>query len=429
MTRSRIDRDVGLPVAENIEDQDEFLRFGCDVLQSVDILDDEDVTGLFAPGFEPRHDIDAEDLQDYRDVEVLRTPDRIFPPDRLFIREMRHDGLEIPIKDDSGRSEEIEIWSFPDPLRDPDDVRHQFPSAPMRMVEGEVVHSYHRPSHGPHTIHHHGIGASPVNDGVGHTSFELEGDGYIYQFRARDAGTYIYHCHRNTVLHFELGMYGLLIIDPPAPAGSDLSAPYETGEAGYARRGTDLVRYDVEGLWVADDIDLRWHDDREDDGVLNHGHGAGIGCPFEPWDPDPEENPHLHRFEPDRFLITGVIADQEDPLITHPQVAVSASPGQRVLLRVANASYTRTRFIFPAALDAEVISMDGKVLGGEGQKSYSHPFPLSEVGHEFELTSAQRWDVLVHDVPLGTWVVKVEFRHWISGEVLGEAWTQIHVAD
>lgn len=427
MPREIIHRDVGLPAGDDVENTDSFRQFGCDMPESIDFVDDdEDVRGLFRPGFKFRHDLDGEDdLEGYGwgDPTVLRTPD-VKPRDRLFLREMDHRDIFIPINDDSGRREEIEIWGFTDYFGS-DEL--EFPNPTMRAVQGELIHSYHRPSHGPHTIHHHGIGASPINDGVGHITFELEGDGYIYQFRAKDPGTYIYHCHRNTVLHFELGMYGLLIIDPPAPPGSNLTAPYADGGPGYVMRRSDPVRYDVEGLWVLDDFDLRWHDDRADDGVLNHGHGAGIECPFEPWHPDPEENPHLHRFEPNRFLITGVIADQRDPLITHPKVAVDARVGDTVLLRVVNASYTRTKITLPSALNAEVISMDGKVLGGEGHTSYAYPFSLSEMRDSFELTTAQRWDLLLHDAPAGTWEVEVEYRHWISGKVLGVARTLVTV--
>jgi len=422
MPRELIARDVGLPAGPGVEETAEFSRFSCNILSSVDVMD-ADPANLFRVGFERQHDIDAARIENYLDVTVLRTPD-VQPRDRLFIREMDHRKILLPVNDADRAPMEIEIWGFPDPLADNKDL--QFPSPTMRIVEGEVVHSYHRPGHGPHTIHHHGMGSTPVNDGVGHTTFELAGDGYIYQFLAKSAGTYFYHCHRNTVLHFELGMYGLLIIDPPAPSGAP--APFADGGPGYVRRADGIVHYDVEGLWVLDDIDTRWHDDRAEDGVLNHGHGAGLACPFEPWNPDPTENPHLHRFEPDLFLITGVIADQENPLITHPKVARQARPGDTVLLRILNAGYTITRLSIPAALNAEVIAMDGKVLGGAEQMSYSRPFALAEMDHICQLTTAQRWDLLITQIPAGTWEVEVEYRHWISGVVLGRARTRLVAA-
>lgn len=407
MARALIARDVALPADPDVEDSDPFRRFGCDVLNMNDVIAN-DPTHLFNAGFERSHTLD---LPGYGTVTVLRTPDRQ-NPHRLFIREMEHRDLLLPVNIAGGATLEMNIWGFPDPLGSGE---LQFPSPTMRAVEGEVVHTLHKPSFNRHTIHHHGIGHTPVNDGVGHTTFELDGDGYIYQFYAKSAGTYIYHCHRNTVLHFEMGMYGLLIIDPPVPG-----APFADGGPGFVRRAQDIVAYDVEGLWVLDDFDRRWHD--------GHGHSVGLRCPFEPWDPDPNRgNPHLHRFEPDLFHITGVIADQDDPLITHPNVARSAQPGQTVLLRIVNASYTRTRVSFPAALNAEVIAMDGKVLGGEAEKSYAYPFPLAEMNHVVELTSAQRWDILIQQAPAGDWPVDVEYRHWISGRVLGRARTLLRV--
>jgi FtsP/CotA-like multicopper oxidase with cupredoxin domain len=416
MTRPLIPRDIALPADPDVEDTDTFERFGCSVLNMNDVIEN-DPTNLFNPAFVREVEIPAADLEGYMDVTVLNTPDKQ-ERDRLFVREMSHDHLALPVNVAGGESMEVEIWGFPDPLGDGE---LHFPSPTMRAVEGEVVHTLFNPSFNRHTIHHHGIGHTPVNDGVGHTTFELDGDGYIYQFYAKSAGTYIYHCHVNTVLHFEMGMYGLLIIDPPAPPGSSITAPYTDGGSGFVRRAREIVPYDVEGLWVFDDFDQRWHD--------GPGHSDGLRCPFEPWDPEPgNANPHLHRFEPSVFCITGVIADQADPTtITHPGIARSAQPGQSVLLRIVNASYTKLRVSFPAALNAEVIAMDGKVLGGESEKSYSHPFPLSDLGHVFDLTTAQRWDVLIQGAPTGTWPVEAEYRHWITGQVLGRASTVLTV--
>ena len=89
-----------------------------------------------------------------------------------------------------------------------------FPGPTIRIPRGVVFHAYVT-GHGqtPHTIHWHGIEPSAMNDGVGHSSMEI-GE-YTYQWQPNHIGSYFYHCHRNTIQHFEYGLYGFLIVEPP----------------------------------------------------------------------------------------------------------------------------------------------------------------------------------------------------------------------
>lgn len=290
------------------------------------------------------------------------TPDRI-TPDVRFDLGVRF-GLDLRTPD--GRT--IEVWRF-DNENNPTNA---WPSPTLRMRQGQVVHSTIHSRSNTHTIHHHGIEPTPFNDGVGHTSFEVSGE-YTYQFQANDAGTFFYHCHKNTTLHFEMGMYGLLIVDPPQGRG----AVFEGGP-----------RYDVEAFWVLDDLDPRW---RELD------HQAGL-C---------GEDVGLNLFNPKYFAITGVFAPNT---LTDPRVVVRAQRGQRILVRLLNASYStlRTRL----GVDALVVGVDGRGLGRPGSP-WSRPFTIP-ANQPFELTSAQRYDLIITPPAAGTYNARFEFLHWIT---------------
>lgn len=311
------------------------------------------------------------------------TPDRL-RPDARFERAFFNFKLDLPDGD------RIRIWSFRD--KRAKGSGKDWPAPAIRHRQGETVHSTVKAKKGTHTIHHHGIDGTPFNDGVGHTSFEVNGE-YVYQYAARNPGTYFFHCHKNTTLHFEMGMYGLLIVDEPEGAG-------------FVRQGDELVEVDVEANWVADELDPRWRKLNQNAGLCGEDEGLNI-------------------IEPKYFVLSGVPAPWTE---TDRRIVASARVGQRILARVLNASYGVTRVTLP--LDGRVIGVDGRTLGGQ-YSPWSAPIDI-KAGEPFELISAQRYDILMEPSEPGAFEVAFEFLDWIRREIQddgrGVARTFIEVA-
>lgn len=285
---------------------------------------------------------------------------------------------------DDGRN--VTIWGFTDPAADGGmggsgmggSMGGAFPSPPMRVRQGQVVQTrltvdmmmYH-------TIHHHGIEPEFRSDGVGHISWDVNGT-YTYQWRPAHAGTYFYHCHTNTVLHAEMGMYGALIVDPREVLGR----AFENGPS-----------YDLEVIWAIDEIDSSWHTLSWDAGTC----GGDVG---------------LNILNPDYFIISGVDGNQS--ALTDPRVAVSMNVHQRLLVRYICAGYMPQQIRF-GGLTAEVVASDGR------------PLPQSFLTTQINAVSAERYDCLIQPTQAGIYTVEIDIKHWITGQVLGTARTRITV--
>lgn len=357
---------------------------------------------------------------------IDKSPDLIEPPDFTLNRTLLVGiDLELP---DGGR---VPMWIIQDP-DDPVNGR-TFPSPTIRVPQGALVHADVLCQGNTHTIHWHGIEPSPMNDGVGKHSFEVNGH-FIYQFQPRDAGTYFYHCHKNTTLHFEMGLYGMLIVDPPDPSAPGVPITYRTGGPGFAARFnpqalvlTDhAIHYDVEAFWVADSIDSRWH-------TLGHDAFMQKCDADDPINPDNfTQDGILNDFRPDIFLMTGIPRRKGDPTpftaannpLFGPLVAPTVKVGQTLLIRVQNADYIIHQVTL--GIDAEVIGMDGRALGVPPFQQYSRPFTLP-AGTPFRLTSAMRHDLIVRPSVAGPVPATVEFLNQITGEKLYTARTTITV--
>jgi FtsP/CotA-like multicopper oxidase with cupredoxin domain len=321
-----------------------------------------------------------------------------------------------------------------------------FPGPTLRVPRGAIFHGLTKAGGPPpHTIHWHGIEPTAINDGVGHCSMEL--GQYTYQWQPNFIGSYFYHCHRNTMQHFEFGLYGFLIIEPP----DAFNFPGEFGNpAGYPRRtaanlakfpqfpgfvggllsGGDphamTVPYDVEALWVLDDRDSTWSDNMSNPKATFPAHGINPGVD------DTFVKGDFHDFNPDYFFVTGVpfpaplgstIACASNVVVpphlncgvTGMQVSVNAQRNQTVLVRCLCASYVSLKVTFP--VDVVIIAFDGRALGVPPFGAYNEPF-LLKAGTPFALSTARRFDALIRSATTVNDFARVEFINTRGGQTL-----------
>lgn len=287
---------------------------------------------------------------------------------------------------DDGQS--VTIWGFTDLAAGGGGgggMGGSFPSPAIRVTQGQIVHtSLTVGNMWMHTIHHHGIEPSTENDGVGHFSFDVYNGTYTYQWKASNAGTYFYHCHVNTPLHAEMGMYGALIVDPQ---------PLSTDPVGTKRAFTNGPVYDVEAIWACDEIDPALHTLAWNAGTC----GGDVG---------------LNNFHPKYFIITGV--DGANSALTNPAVAVSMQAGQTLLVRYICAGFFPQKIDF-GGLTVSVVASDGR------------PLPAAWNTTSIEASSAERYDCIFKPTTTGTYTVTVQYLHWVTGAVLGTARTRIKV--
>ncbi len=218
----------------------------------------------------------------------------------------------------------------------------EIPAPFIYVNEGDsVIFNVINQSPMPHTIHMHGVDVDQANDGVPETSFLIPGilgEG-TYRFLASHAGTYIYHCHYESVIHTTMGMYGAFVVR----AKDNVNTAWTGGPS-----------FDKEYTWVIAEMDKEWHEDAPENGEI-------------PW------------FEPDYFVINGRSGQQ----LADTSVSISADPGQKVYLRTINIGYGIQEIIFPASFNATTVSSDGR------------PLPTEQVSDTLRLYPGERYGTLL----------------------------------
>jgi len=231
-----------------------------------------------------------------------------------------------------------------------------------------------------HTIHLHGLDVDQANDGVPHLSYTVEHmkHGY-YRFKAPHPGTYLYHCHVISSIHVQAGMYGMLIVHTKSDS-------LKTWEGGYS--------YDKEFACLTSEIDTFWHQDT----VLKQGDDHLIHSAVIP------------KFHPQFFMVNG----HADPISLQAD-SINFKAGEKVFLRLANIGNLANRYVFPAYLNAQIISSDGR------------PFPNPEVSDSLWVFPGERYGVLLDASSQGLHSIVLRFRNMNTLKEEGTASIQVRV--
>jgi len=248
-----------------------------------------------------------------------------------------------------------------------------FPGSTLEFIEGQASSlNFFNMSPMDHTIHLHGLDVDQANDGVPLTSFPVGAmQSFTYTFVAPKAGTYMYHCHVDTVLHYIRGMHGTIIVRPP---DASTNKAWEGGPT-----------FDEEVLWHLSTYDTSWST------LTNSG-------------------PQTVRMKPDAFLINGLeTGDARKDFYSRIEFGV----GQTAYLRLNNTSYQWAR-VRLGGQPFQVVASDGR------------PMAMPYSTRQIELGPGERYDLLLQGFPAGKSFGRVDYLDHF-GKVLGTAKTRIVV--
>jgi hypothetical protein len=221
-----------------------------------------------------------------------------------------------------------------------------------------------------HTIHLHGLDVDTRNDGDPSTSFWLSHmQDTTYSFRAKHAGTYLYHCHAADVVHVQMGMYGMIVV---------------RAAGGAKQVWTGGPSYDKDYKWLMSEVDSSWHFN-----IPKHDTIA--------------DTVHVPKYVPHYFLINGKCGTE---LNTDDSIKIKGAQGEKILMRLANIGYLSNRVVFPSWLNAQILDSDGR------------PLPSAIVNDTCYIMPGERFSVMLQASTQATANVAVEYLDMNTGNIV-----------
>lgn len=221
-----------------------------------------------------------------------------------------------------------------------------------------------------HTIHLHGLDVDTRNDGDPSTSFWLSHmQDTTYSFKAKNAGTYLYHCHVADVVHVQMGMYGMIVVR----AAGGAKTAWTGGPA-----------YDKDIKWLMSEVDSSWH--------------------YEIPDHDPVmDTVNIPEYLPDYFLINGKCGGE---LYLNDSMKIFGAQGEKILMRLANIGFNANRIIFPSFLKAKIIESDGR------------PFSNAIINDTCFIMPGERFSVMLQPDMQAAATVSVQYIDMNTGNLI-----------
>ncbi len=219
-----------------------------------------------------------------------------------------------------------------------------------------------------HTLHFHGLrNVIPYFDGEPMSSISVPiGSELIYVYRAREPGTYMYHCHVEDVEHVEMGMIGPVFVRP-AQNGTDFGGftkfVYNDGDGttGYNREFAMLLTdFWAEGHWSGAHVQApEWSDFHPDFNLIN---GRAYPDTIKPSSPLKLEA-NGHALVPD--TVDGNMPAVADAHLQNQPYSslVECNAGDRVLLRFANLGFKPASMTL-AGVPMRVVGKDATIMRG-----------------------------------------------------------------
>lgn len=212
----------------------------------------------------------------------------------------------------------------------------------------------------PHTVHFHGFPEQPpVFDGMPEGSFGVNmGSSVTYFYRLNDPGTYMYHCHQEATEHMQMGMLGNLYVKPRQD-GTPINHQNKTYTKFVYNDRDGSTGYDVSKALQLSSMDHVFHElhlsvqplpfaEMTDTYAMINGRGYPDTVNPLPL-PTPSEN--------GESLNNGTQSQPVSSLVT-------ATKGERILLRLSNLSVTNYYTVTAQGLPLKVVGAGAAQLRG-----------------------------------------------------------------